>query len=189
MKIETERLVLREWNEGDIDDLVEGLNDFDTIKNMTAPFPYQIKDAKEFIDKNKKHKNDSYYFAIELKDTGKVIGGTNVCLVNGKVKGGIWINKDYQGKGYGTEAFDARAEFAFDIFDVAELENGFFDFNKKSLHMQEKLGYEIVGEKKNFSSALNQEVVEIVTKLTKESYLKNKNRNKCLNNGKTQVFS
>lgn len=189
MRLETERLVLREWNEHDIDDLVEGLNDFDTIKNMTAPFPYQIKDAKEFIDNHKKHEKNSYYFAIELKDTKKVIGGTNVCLVNGNVKGGIWINKDYQGKGYGTEAFDARAAFAFDYFDTTELENGFFDFNKKSMHMQEKLGYEIVGEKKNFSPALNQEVVEIVTKLTKENYLKNKNRNNFFNNRETQTFS
>ena len=38
--IETERLILREWKISDIDDMVEGLNDFDTAKNLTVPFPY-----------------------------------------------------------------------------------------------------------------------------------------------------
>ena len=36
--IETERLILREWKISDIDDMVEGLNDFDTAKNLTVPF-------------------------------------------------------------------------------------------------------------------------------------------------------
>ena len=176
MKIETDRLILREWQKTDVNDIVEGLNDFDTNKNLTAPYPYQIKDAEYFIEKNSYHKDDSYYFAIQLKGTGKVIGGTNINIVGNKAKGGIWLNKDYQGKGYGTEAFKARARFAFELLGVNELENGFFDFNKKSWHMQEKIGYEIIGEKKNFSPALNQEVTEIVTRLTKENFLKIKDK-------------
>lgn len=174
MIIETERLILREWTKTDVDDMVEGLSDFDTTKNITAPYPYHIKDAENFIEKNCKHKNDSYYFAIVLKESGKAIGGTNVNILGDKFKGGIWLNKDYQGKGYGTEAFCARAKFAFDFLGAVELENGFFDFNLKSWHMQEKLGYEIIGKKKNFSPALNQEVTEIVTRLTKENFLKTK---------------
>lgn len=171
MRIETDRLILREWRKSDVDDIVEGLSDFDTNKNLTAPYPYHAKHAEAFIEENSKHKEDSYYFAIELKNSGKVIGGTNI-IIGEKVKGGIWLNKDYQGKGYGTEAFIARARFAFDCLGADELENGFFDFNKKSFHMQQKLGYEIVGEKKNFSPALNQEVKEIVTRLTKENFLR-----------------
>ena len=174
MKIETDRLLLREWRKSDINDIVEGLSDFDTNKNITAPYPYCSKHAEAFIDKHGKHTNNSFYFAIELKSSGKVIGGTNVNIVEDKVKGGIWLNKEYQGKGYGTEAFCARARFAFDTLGVAEIENGFFDFNEKSWRMQEQMGYKIVGEKKNFSPALNKEVTEIVTSLTKEDFLKTK---------------
>ena len=170
MILETERLILREWKLSDINDIVEGLNDFETAKNLTVPYPYHIKDAQEFIEKHAKHKDDSYYFAIELKSSAKVIGGTNINIVEDKVKGGIWLNKDYQGKGYGTEAFTARAKFAFECLGATELENGFFDFNKKSWHMQEKLGYKIIGEKKHFSPTLNQEVTEIVTNLQKNDF-------------------
>ena len=176
MKIETERLILREWHKSDAKDIVEGLSDFDTVKNLTAPYPYEYKYAEDFIAKNSPHSENSYYFAIQLKSTGKVIGGTNINLIDDKVKGGIWLNKNYQGCGYGTEAFSARAKFAFETLGVSKLENGFFDFNEKSWNMQRKLGYEIVGKKKNFSPALNSEVVEIVTQLTKDNYLKNKTK-------------
>lgn len=174
MIIETERLILRPWRKTDVDDMVEGLNDFETSKNLTTPYPYQISHATEFISKRMVHKKSCCHFAIQLKNSDKVIGGTEASLVDGKIKGGIWLNKNYHGKGYGTEVFRARAEFAFEVLGVNEIENGFFDFNKKSWHMQEKIGYKIVGEKKNFSAALNKEVTEVITKLTKQDYYKNK---------------
>ena len=40
MKLETERLILREWQLTDIPDMVEGLNDFYTAKNLTIPFTF-----------------------------------------------------------------------------------------------------------------------------------------------------
>jgi len=55
MKIETERLILREWQLSDKYDIVEGLNDFDTAKNLTVPFPYKIEHAESFINKHLKN--------------------------------------------------------------------------------------------------------------------------------------
>ena len=40
MIITTERLILRPYKSSDINDLVEGLNDFETAKNLTVPYPY-----------------------------------------------------------------------------------------------------------------------------------------------------
>ena len=73
--IETERLILRQWDLNDVNDIVEGLNNINVTKWMAgAPFPYTIDDAKYFI-KNALE-NKSYYFAIVLKSENKVIGGT-----------------------------------------------------------------------------------------------------------------
>ena len=48
--IETERLILRQWNMNDIDDMVEGLNNINVTKWLAgAPFPYTAEDAKYFI--------------------------------------------------------------------------------------------------------------------------------------------
>lgn len=174
MKIETERLILREWKLSDKFDMVEGLNDFDTAKNLTVPFPYKIEHAQSFIDKHLKNDKYNYYFAIVLKSENKVIGGTSLEIKNdiNKNKGGIWLNKNYHGKGCGTEAWTARAKFAFEILNLNELENGFFKYNEVSWKMQQKLGYKIVGETINYCPALSNEVVEVVTKLSKEDFYK-----------------
>ena len=86
----------------DVDDIVVGLNDFDTAKNLTVPFPYTKENAKEFLDFVKQNKKD-YYLAIVLKDSDKLIGGTSIEFKDNKVKGGIWISKKYQHQGFGTE--------------------------------------------------------------------------------------
>lgn len=169
--IETQRLILRPWQISDTNDIVEGLNDFDTAKNLTTPFPYTKEHALAFINKHLKNDDKNFFYAIVLKENNKVIGGTNLTLnPNNKNKGGIWINKNHTGKGYGPEAWEARARFAFCTLKLTELENGFYEFNERSWKMQQKLGYKIVGQKNNFCPALNKEVVEIVTRLTKEDF-------------------
>jgi len=173
MVIETDRLILREWSLSDVDDMVEGLNDFETAKNLTTPFPYTEVNALDFIKKHLKNDKNNYYFAIVLKSTNKVIGGTSLEIKTdlNKNKGGIWLNRSYQGYGYGTEVWKARAKFAFDHLGLTELENGFYDFNERSWKMQKKLGYKIVGETINFCPALNKKVKEIVTNLKKEEFI------------------
>jgi [ribosomal protein S5]-alanine N-acetyltransferase len=90
MKLETKRLILREWKEKDISDLVEGLNNLEVSKWLaTAPYPYTKKDAENWIkfcieNAKKGNKRDSYYFAIELKYEKKVIGGVGLERINFK---------------------------------------------------------------------------------------------------------
>ena len=48
--------------------------------------------------------------------------------------------------------------------------NGYFHFNVRSKRMQLKVGGEIVGEKLNYCPALQSDVKEIVTKLTRENF-------------------
>ena len=174
MKLETERLILRECRLTDIQDMVEGLNDFDTAKNLTVPFPYKTEHAESFINKHLKNDNNNYYFAIVLKSANKVIGGTSLEIKNdiNKNKDGIWLYKKYHGKGFGTEVWIARAKFAFETLNLIELENGYFEHNEISWKMQQKLGYRIVGKTINYCPALKKEVVEIVTNLSKESFYK-----------------
>ena len=154
MKLETKRLILREWNKKDINDLIEGLNNLNVTKWLAlAPYPYTKKDAERWIkycarNINKGKNRNSYDFAIELKLEKKVIGGVsldNINRVNKTGKGGIWINEKYHGQGYGTEAFGAKVKFAFEQLKLRRLENGFFEGNKASLKMQERFGYKSEG--------------------------------------------
>ncbi len=157
MKLNTKRLILRDWNKKDLDDLVEGLNNLEVTKWLIfAPYPYTKRDAKKWIKyciKNSKkgNKRNSYDFAIELKANKKVIGGLSLDKINrtqGTAGGGIWLNANYHGHGYGTEAFQEKIKFAFNKLKLRRLENGFLKGNPSSFKMQKKLGYKIEGIKR-----------------------------------------
>lgn len=173
MIIETKRLIFREWNNKDIDFLFETFNDFDIAKNLIVPFPYTKENAIEFIKKHINERNNNYYFAIQRKNDRKIIGGTNLSINDkGELHGGIWLHRDFQGQGYGTEIWIARAKLAFDVLGAQKLVDGFFDFNERSKNMQLKIGYKIVGERYAYCPALKTEIKEIITNLKKSDFEK-----------------
>ena len=183
MKLETKRLILREWNKKDVNDLIDGLNDLQVSKWLAfVPFPYTKKDAEKWINHCKNNskkgiKRNSYDFAIELKSEKKVIGGVSLDKINkfhGTATGGIWINAKYQGYGYGAEAFLEKIKFAFDKLKLRKLENGFFKGNNSSFKMQKKLGYKIEGvRRKAFRCMADGKLKdECITGLLKEEWKK-----------------
>ena len=152
MKVSTKRLLLRDWNQKDVVDLVEGLNNYKVSKWLArVPYPYKRNDALRWIKyckQNAKRKDRSYHFAIELKSEKKVIGGISldkINMFNGVGGGGFWINMKYQRQGYGAEALAAKINFAFNKLKLRRLESGFFKGNKQSLNLQKKFGYKIEG--------------------------------------------
>ena len=183
MKLETKRLILREWVKRDLNDLVEGLNNLEITKWLAfAPHPYTKKDAEKWIKfctkkaRKGKEKN-SYEFAIELKSAKKVIGGISLDKINkfqGTAGGGIWINTKYHGHGYGTEAFGERIKFAFDKLRLRRLENGFIKGNHSSFRLQKRFGYKIEGlRRKAFRCMADGKIKdEYITGLLKEEWNK-----------------
>lgn len=179
MSLETPRLILRTWQESDVDDLVEGLNNIQVSQWLALmPYPYTRKDAQSWVAEcqNKVDDDKNYEWAIVLKSENKVIGGTSLRGVDQTQgtaqRGGIWLNCKYHGHGYGVEAFNRRAEFAFNQLGLRRISNGFFVGNKSSEKMQKKLGYKIEGLKRKnyFCVADGQLKDEVITGLLKEEW-------------------
>ena len=178
MEIKSKRLILRNWEDGDVEDIVEGLNNIEVSKWMASvPYPYTENDAINFIERAKDNdENVKIALAIVLKESNKVIGGTEIRNINKKdgIAGdGIWLNEKYQKNGYGTEAFSARNKYCFDVLGLRRIENGYFPDNEKSRKMQIKLGYKDEGirRKKFLCLATNEYVDECVTGLLKEEFV------------------
>ena len=178
MLIEGKRIILREWKDEDIYDLVEGLNNINVSKWMAGvPYPYTADDAKKFIEYVKKlNEQSNISLAIVLKENNKVIGGTEITNINkkdGTAGGGIWINEKYQKNGYGIEAFSTKIKYAFEVLGLRRMENGYFPNNEKSKRMQEKLGYKDEGirRKRFLCLATNEYVDECITGLLKEEFI------------------
>ena len=96
MYLESERLILRSYEDSDASDLVEGLNNIEVAKWMAGvPFPYTEEDAKYFISKSKNNdENVKISLAIVLKDNNKVIGGTEITNINTNLYRFVGCNSD-----------------------------------------------------------------------------------------------
>ena len=94
MLIEGKRIILRSWEDGDVQDIVEGLNNINVAKWMASvPYPYTENDARSFIERAKNNdENVKIALAIVLKENNKVIGGTEIRNINKKDGTCRWWN-------------------------------------------------------------------------------------------------
>ena len=149
-RLETERLILREFRESDAEDLYEYARDPEVGPNAGWK-PHESLDEsrdvlKYFIEGGKD-------WAIEDKATHKVIGtiGLYKCKREGYKSDhelGYALSRAYWGRGIMTEAASAIVDYAF-AHGVKTLLVAHFDFNDRSRRVIEKLGFSKVGHIEN----------------------------------------
>lgn len=153
--IKTERLCLRPFLESDAQDLFEYLSE--PMVNCFACMKIgSIDEAKKEALKRMK---EDLYFAVCLKETGKVIGEMFAHPEekdhhdNNDTFSLCWmLNKEYHGKGYGFEAAKAFVDFLFEAKDARRLYAYTEDYNVASQKVCEKLGMRREGLFKEFIS-------------------------------------
>ncbi len=154
MKIKTKRLILRPLRISDASDVVKNMNNLEVSKwLLVVPYPYTLKDAKEWIKRNRKKwrmkKKDDSTFGIELKEEGNVIGGIGIHSVDKySAEVGYWLGENYHRKGYGSEALEAVIRFAFNHLRLKRIEAGVFAGNPSSGKLLEKFGFVKEGMKR-----------------------------------------
>lgn len=161
MILETERLILRPFREGDAKDVYEYLhrpavNCFMDMKLET------MEDAVKAVEE--RAKEEKYYFAITLKETGKVIGEIEAyperTVPNEEVPmdtySPCWmLNTAYQGKGYAYEAAKAFYDYLFHDLGARRIYAYTEDYNLPSQHLCERLGMRKEGLFMEFVSFVN----------------------------------
>ena len=144
MRIETKRLILRPFKSSDAQDLFEYLhipavNCFACMKLDT------LEDAKK--EAEERSDDSELYFAIELKETGKVIGEICAHPESTAPEGPsdtyspCWmLNERYQGKGYMYEAAYAYYDYLFLEKDARRIYVYTEDYNLSCQKLSERLG-------------------------------------------------
>ena len=108
--IETKRLILRQFQESDYDDLYEYLSQLENDEFEGYP-GITYENGREHLAYRL---NSDEFYAIELKASGKVIG--NIYCGSREYKArevGYIINKKYQREGYASEALSVVLQEAF----------------------------------------------------------------------------
>jgi RimJ/RimL family protein N-acetyltransferase len=104
MQIKTKQFIIRPFKMSDAKDIVRNINNKNVSFYLsTVPFPYRIKDAKKFLNKEiplYKIKNPKSY-ALGIEIDGKICGGIGLHnMVPGhKAELGYWLAEKHWGKG------------------------------------------------------------------------------------------
>ena len=150
IRIETERLILRPWEETDLADFYEYAC-VDGVGQMAGWLPHKsVEESKTILDMFIRGKKT---LAIQLKDSGKVIGSVGLEERDGNAdvppdsmgrEIGYALSKAYWGRGLMPEAVQAVIRYCFDVLDFDWLTCGHFVWNSQSRRVIEKIGFRYV---------------------------------------------
>lgn len=117
MRIETERLFLREMTEGDFDALYTILGDSDIMEHY--PYTFDAARVRNWIIKNQERYRVFGFglWAVCLKESGTMIGDCGLTMqnINGTIlpEIGYHIARTHQHRGYAKEASRAVLDWTF----------------------------------------------------------------------------
>ena len=182
MKLVTNRLVLRDYKEDDLDSLVSQINNLEVSKNLLmVPHPYTRKGGREYlartVEKAKEKPRSDYSFAIELQEEPGLIGCVglhNIDRYHKTATAGCWLGQDYWRQGYMSEAVERALRFAFNTLKLRRINSAAFVENIGSNKLQQSLGFQLEGtaRKMNKSRATGKIHDENLYGLLREDWLK-----------------
>ena len=151
MKLETERLILRDIEAGDEASIIEGLNNLNVTQFMLGvPFPYGEEHAKGLVKSSLAAQSvdprEDYNFRILIKPGTDISGGVRLSRVNrekGMATLGYWMAESHWGKGYASEAARKMLDFGFNDIGLKNIQAHVTADNVGSNKMLEKLGFEL----------------------------------------------
>ncbi len=144
--LETERLILRRWEESDAEDLYKYASNPDVGPIAGWP-PHQSVEESLDVIKNVLSCKEAY--AICLKEDGKPIGAielklnghTDMTEKDDECELGYWLGKPFWGKGLMPEAAREMLRHAFEDIGMSKVWCGYYEGNTKSKRVQEKVGF------------------------------------------------
>ena len=145
VRLETDRLILRDQIETDLHDLHRLWSDTETMYYLEDLITRSIEESAKQLNTGIANA-DGHYFSICEKTTGHIMGCIGYTLIGttplGKIAHmGYMLLPEYHGIGYMTEAVKKVLEFAFTKDDCIRISTGCIKSHEASLRVMEKSGF------------------------------------------------
>ena len=147
MRLETERLVLREFQVADAGAIHEYASDPEVAQYMdwgpNTPEETEAVLQMRLRQQEAPDLSDPYSLAVVLKETGKLIGVVSlydIDPVNRSAGVGYCLNRAFWGQGYATEAVRAMLQFGFEELHLHRIYGTCRPENIGSWRVMEKVG-------------------------------------------------
>ncbi|MBI2640150.1 MAG: GNAT family N-acetyltransferase [Candidatus Sungbacteria bacterium] len=137
--------------ERDLERCAVWINDYEVMQFLGKPFKPITKDQERSLLQKIISNESNVVFAIDTLE-GVHIGITSlvhVCHFDGTAITGTFIgNKEYWGKGLGTDAKMVLLWYAFEVLNLRRINSHVLAFNERSVKCQLRCGYKVEGVKK-----------------------------------------
>ncbi len=144
-----EKVYLRPYEKGDVDSILNYMNDDDVRRFLMPgiPFPYSKAEEEEWLESQKKV-SECKNFAVIDKESGEYLGGcgintldwkNNLCYI------GIFLGKPHWSKGYGYDAMKILCDFVFDQMNLRKILLNVYSFNERAIGCYKKIGFKEEG--------------------------------------------
>ena len=144
--LETERLILRPWEESDAEELYKYASHPDVGPMAGWAVHTSVENSREVI---RDVLSAPGTYAVVLRETGLPVGSvglmhgkaSHIGLPDGEGEIGYWIGVPYWGQGLIPEAVRELMRYGFEQLALDRIWCGYYDGNLKSKRVQEKCGF------------------------------------------------
>lgn len=176
MKLETQRLVLRPWEDEDAPALYKYAQDPRVGPIAGWPAHTSVEHSREII---RSVFSAPETYAVVLRETGEPVGSAGIIapshggipMEEGEAEIGYWIGVPYWGRGLIPEAVEVLLERCFTQLGCHTVWCCHFDGNEKSRRVMEKCGFTYHHSITEEPNQYNGIAVTHVTRLTREEWL------------------
>lgn len=177
MIFETERLILRPWEEADAEECYKYAKDPQVGPIAGWPVHTSVDNSSDII---KTVLSATETYAVVLKTTGLPVGSiglmlgkaSNIGIPDTEGEIGYWIGVPYWGQGLMPEAVRELMRYGFEELELEKIWCGYFDGNEKSKRVQEKCGFRYHHTKENVPCAIEGLLrTEYITCITRAEWL------------------
>lgn len=144
--IETERLILREFEEADLKKMIPVYSDEDVMRYIGRGGPVSGEQAEKMLQAfmNSYKENGYGLWALVEKSSGDIIGhcGLNTFKDKSYTEVAYLLRKESWGKGYATESAKASLDYGFETAGLERIIALTYPDNKPSQNVVKKIGLE-----------------------------------------------
>jgi RimJ/RimL family protein N-acetyltransferase len=169
-QIETERLLLRQWESGDAPVVQRELSRVEMARMLAIPFPYPDHGAAEWIAAARPGRD----FAIVLRETNEVVGGVGLIEYKQHRRAALvyWCAIDWWGRGYITEAVRAVIAYGFRSLELNKVHGECHGDNPASQRVLEKAGLLFEGRLRQHSFRVDRFADKLLFGVLRDDWLR-----------------
>jgi len=167
---------LRAVEKKDLEEIMKWVNDREITKYLVAfLYPVSRVEEEKFLERAMSHNDTEKTLVIETKE-GIYIGQIGLHKIDWKNRNaelGIVIgNKEYWGKGYGTDAIEVLLNHAFNQMNLFKVYLRVFEYNKRGIRCYEKCGFKEEGRLRKNHFYNGEYYDEIIMGILKNEFIK-----------------